>query len=244
MVNKNVLYKDMGRIRYKDAWDLQMQLFEEIKSIKLSNRELSQSDQKTTPNYLLFCEHDHVYTLGKSGLLENLLLNNEELKKQGIEFFHINRGGDITYHGPGQITGYPIFDLDNFKTDIIVYLRDLEEAIILVLEKLGLKGGRIEGLTGVWLDHDHPNKARKICAMGVHTSRWVTMHGFGLNVSTDLHYFNHIVPCGIIDKSVTSIEKEIGKVSIEEVKKLCLEQLSKVFEAPIQNWELQLSSHS
>lgn len=241
MVNKNVLYSDMGRIRYKDAWDLQLQLFEEIKAIKLKNRDLDATEQIITPNYLLFCEHNHVYTLGKSGMLENLLLNNEELKKQAIEFFHINRGGDITYHGPGQLTGYPIFDLDNFKTDIIVYLRDLEEAIILVLEKLGLKGGRIEGLTGVWLDHDSPQKARKICAMGVHTSRWVTMHGFGLNVTTDLSYFNHIVPCGIIDKSVTSIEKEIGKVSMEEVKKLCLEEISKVFEASIQHWEPHFS---
>lgn len=241
MVNKNVLYKDMGRIRYKDAWDLQMQLFDEIKAIKLSNRELLQEEQITTPNYLLFCEHEHVYTLGKSGMLENLLLNNEELKKQGIDFFHINRGGDITYHGPGQITGYPIFDLDNFKTDIIIYLRDLEEAIIRVLAELGLKGGRIEGLTGVWLDHNNPQKARKICAMGVHTSRWVTMHGFGLNVNTDLNYFNHIVPCGIIDKSVTSIEKEIGEVSMDEIKKLCLQKITEVFEVNIENGEIQLT---
>ncbi len=231
--NKIVEFRDMGNIRYKTAWDLQLQLFEEIKEIKLKNRDLSIEQQLTTPNYLLFCEHNHVYTLGKSGLIENLLLNNQQLKDQDIEFFHINRGGDITYHGPGQLTGYPIFDLDNFKTDIIVYLRDLEEAIIEVLDEYGLKGGRIDGLTGVWLDWTDPLKARKICAMGVHTSRWVTMHGFGLNVSTDLSYFGHIIPCGIIDKSVTSIEREVGKVNMEDVKKLCIEKISKVFGAKI-----------
>jgi lipoyl(octanoyl) transferase len=231
--NKQVEFRDMSMIRYKTAWDLQLQLFEEIKEIKLKNRDLPVDQQITTPNYLLFCEHNHVYTLGKSGVIENLLLNNQQLKDQDIEFFHINRGGDITYHGPGQLTGYPIFDLDNFKTDIIVYLRDLEEAIIEVIDEYGLKGGRIEGLTGVWLDWANPSKARKICAMGVHTSRWVTMHGFGLNVSTDLNYFGHIIPCGIIDKSVTSIEKEVGKVNIEDVKKLCIEKISKVFGAKI-----------
>jgi lipoyl(octanoyl) transferase len=231
--NKQVEFRDMGNIRYKTAWDLQLQLFDEIKEIKLKNRDLPLDQQTTTPNYLLFCEHNHVYTLGKSGLIENLLLNNQQLKDQDIEFFHINRGGDITYHGPGQLTGYPIFDLDNFKTDIIVYLRDLEEAIIEVIDEYGLKGGRIEGLTGVWLDWTDPSKARKICAMGVHTSRWVTMHGFGLNVSTDLSYFGHIIPCGIIDKSVTSIEKEVGKVNMEDVKKLCIEKISKVFGAKI-----------
>ncbi len=231
--NKQVEFRDMGHIRYKQAWDLQLELFEDIKDIKLKNRDRAPEDQILTPNYLLFCEHNHVYTLGKSGLEENLLLNNAQLKDQDIEFFHINRGGDITYHGPGQLTGYPIFDLDNFKTDIIVYLRDLEEAIIEVLNEYGIKGGRIDGLTGVWLDWTDPKKARKICAMGVHTSRWVTMHGFGLNVSTDLSYFGHIIPCGIIDKSVTSIEKEVGKVNMEDVKKLCIEKISKVFGAKI-----------
>lgn len=231
--NKQVEFRDMGNIRYKTAWDLQLQLFEEIKEIKLKNRDLPAEKQIITPNYLLFCEHNHVYTLGKSGLIENLLLNNQQLKDQDIEFFHINRGGDITYHGPGQLTGYPIFDLDNFKTDIIVYLRDLEEAMIEVIDEYGLKGGRIDGLTGVWLDWTDPSKARKICAMGVHTSRWVTMHGFGLNVSTDLSYFGHIIPCGIIDKSVTSIEKEVGIVKMEDVKKLCLEKISKIFGSKI-----------
>jgi lipoyl(octanoyl) transferase len=232
--NKHVDFQDLGRIQYKQAWDYQMQLFEEIKAIKLRNRELEPGQQTPTPNYLLFCEHNPVYTLGKSGLMENLLLNNQQLKNEGIEFYHINRGGDITFHGPGQLTGYPIFDLDNFKSDIIVYLRDLEEAIIEVLEEFGLKGGRIEGLTGVWLDENDPAKARKICAMGVHTSRWVTMHGFGLNVSTDLSYFGHIIPCGIIDKSVTSIEKEVGPVKMEDVKKLCIEKIGKVFGSSIE----------
>ncbi len=232
-VNKLVELKDMGRIQYKTAWDLQLELFEQIKELKLKNRDLPAEQQITTPNYLLLCEHNHVYTLGKSGFVENLLLNDQQLKKEGIEFYHINRGGDITYHGPGQLTGYPIFDLDNFKTDIILYLRDLEEAIIEVIAEYGLKGGRIEGLTGVWLDSTDPGKARKICAMGVHTSRWVTMHGFGLNVSTDLSYFGKIIPCGIVDKSVTSIEKEVGKVNMEDVKKLCIEKISKIFGAKI-----------
>jgi lipoyl(octanoyl) transferase len=231
--NKQVELKDMGQINYKTAWDYQLELFEQIKEIKLKNRDLDAQDQITTPNYLLFCEHNPVYTLGKSGFIENLLLNNQQLKNEGIEFYHINRGGDITYHGPGQLTGYPIFDLDNFKTDIILYLRDLEEAIIEVIDEYGLKGGRIEGLTGVWLDWNDPARARKICAMGVHTSRWVTMHGFGLNVSTDLTYFGHIIPCGIIDKSVTSIEKEVGKVNMEDVKKLCIEKIAKIFGAKI-----------
>lgn len=227
--NKEVIFSDLGNVAYKQAWDLQQSLFDQIKEIKLKNRDLDPNQQQVTPNYLLFCEHHHVYTLGKSGFMENLLLNNKELNDRGIDFFHINRGGDITYHGPGQLTGYPIFDLDNFKTDIIVYLRDLEEAMIKVIAEYGLVGGRIEGLTGVWLDHQDPKKARKICALGVHTSRWVTMHGFGLNVSTDLSYFGHIVPCGIIDKSVTSIENEVGPVKMEEVKQLCLEKINEVF---------------
>lgn len=229
--NKKVEYRDLGLIKYKDAWDLQLALFEEIKEIKLKNRD--SNTEEPTPNYLLFCEHNPVYTLGKSGLLENLLLNNQQLKDENIEFYHINRGGDITFHGPGQLTGYPIFDLANFKTDIIVYLRNLEDVIISVLEEYGIKGGRIAGLTGVWVDFDKPEKARKICAMGIHMSRWATMHGFGLNVSTDLSCFGHIVPCGIADKSVTSIEKEAGLVRMEDVKKLCVEKMAKVFGAEI-----------
>lgn len=233
IANKKVEYRDLGLIQYQDAWNLQKILFEEIKVLKLKNRELSPEEQLTTSNYLLFCEHNPVYTLGKSGFIENLLLNNQQLKEEGIEFYHINRGGDITFHGPGQLTGYPIFDLANFKTDIIVYLRGLEEVIIDVLDEFGINGGRIDGLTGVWVDGDNPAKARKICAMGIHTSRWATMHGFGLNVNTDLKYFGHIIPCGIADKSVTSMENEIGKVSMEEVKKICVEKIEKIFGAEI-----------
>lgn len=229
MQNRRVFFRDYGRIAYKKAWDIQMELFQQIVQRKLQNRELPDEEQTITPNYMLFCEHDHVYTLGKTGMLENLLLNNQMLKDKGIEFFHINRGGDITYHGPGQLTGYPIFDLDNFESDIIKFMRNMEEAIIRVLAEFGLKGERIEGLTGVWLDADNPKKARKICAMGVHTSRWVTMHGFGLNVSTNLDYFGYIIPCGIQDKSVTSMEKELGAVNIDEVKHLVREKFAEVF---------------
>lgn len=233
IANKKVIYQDLGLIQYQRAWDIQKALFEKTKELKLINRDLDEELRVSTENYLLFCEHYPVYTLGKSGLIENLLLNNQQLKDEGIEFYHINRGGDITFHGPGQLTGYPIFDLANFKTDIIVYLRDLEEVIIEVLDEFGIKGGRVDGLTGVWVEGDNPAKARKICAMGIHTSRWATMHGFGLNVSTNLSYFGHIIPCGIADKSVTSIEKEIGTVSMEEVKKICVEKISKIFGAEI-----------
>lgn len=231
IANKKIEYRDLGQTQYKKAWDLQKELFEEIKEIKLKNRELPTENQLSTPNYLLFCEHNPVYTLGKSGFVENLLLNNQQLKDQGIEFYPVNRGGDITFHGPGQLTGYPIFDLANFKMDIIIYLRDLEEAIIRVLEEFGIKGGRIDGLTGVWVEWNNPAQARKICAFGIHMSRWATMHGFGLNVTTDLSYFGHIIPCGIADKSVTSIEKEVGFVKMDDVKKLCVEKISKIFGA-------------
>lgn len=230
MQNRRVFFRDYGQIAYKQAWDTQMKLFQQIVNQKLKNRELPPEQQSPTPNYLLFCEHNHVYTLGKTGMLENLLLNNQALKEKGIEFFHINRGGDITYHGPGQLTGYPIFDLDNFESDIIKFMRNMEEAIIRMLAEFGLKGGRIEGLTGVWLDADNPKIARKICAMGVHTSRWVTMHGFGLNISTNLDYFGYIIPCGIQDKSVTSMEKEIGPVDANTVKQLVREKFAEVFE--------------
>jgi lipoyl(octanoyl) transferase len=229
MQNKVVEFSDLGLIPYKQAWDYQMQLFQGIIDLKLRNRDLPESEHQLTSNHLLFCEHPPVYTLGKTGMLENLLLNNEKLKEKNIEFFHINRGGDITFHGPGQLTGYPIFDLDNFDTDIIKFMRMMEDAIIQVIAEYGLKGGRIEGLTGVWLDADNPAKARKICAMGVHTSRWVTMHGFGLNIHTDMSYFNYIVPCGIEDKSVTSMEKELGPVNKEEVKLIVREKFAQVF---------------
>lgn len=229
MQNRRVFFRDYSQIAYKQAWDTQMELFQQIVQQKLQNRELPPEQQTPTPNYLLFCEHNHVYTLGKTGMLENLLLNNQSLKEKGIEFFHINRGGDITYHGPGQLTGYPIFDLDNFESDIIKFMRNMEEAIIRMLAEFGLQGGRIEGLTGVWLDADNPQKARKICAMGVHTSRWVTMHGFGLNISTNLDYFRYIIPCGIQDKSVTSMEKELGPVDVNSVKQLVREKFAEVF---------------
>jgi lipoyl(octanoyl) transferase len=229
MQNRRVYFRDYGQIAYKQAWDTQMELFQQIVQQKLQNRELPPEQQTPTPNYLLFCEHNHVYTLGKTGMLENLLLNNQALKEKGIEFFHINRGGDITYHGPGQLTGYPIFDLDNFESAIIKFMRNMEEAIIRMLAEFGLQGGRIEGLTGVWLDADNPKKARKICAMGVHTSRWVTMHGFGLNISTNLDYFGYIIPCGIQDKSVTSMEKELGPVDVNTVKQLVREKFAEVF---------------
>lgn len=229
MQNRRVFFRDYGQIAYKQAWDTQMELFQQIVQQKLQNRELPPEQQTPTPNYLLFCEHNHVYTLGKTGMLENLLLNNQALKEKGIEFFHINRGGDITYHGPGQLTGYPIFDLDNFESDIIKFMRNMEEAIIRMLAEFGLQGDRIEGLTGVWLDADNPQKARKICAMGVHTSRWVTMHGFGLNISTNLDYFGYIIPCGIQDKSVTSMEKELGPVDVNTVKQLVREKFAEVF---------------
>jgi len=229
LVTHKVEFRDLPGIRYKNAWDLQTELFGSIVATKMKNRNLPPEEQEPTNNYLLFCEHAPVYTLGKSGFVENLLLNNAALKEKDIDFFHINRGGDITYHGPGQLTGYPIFDLENFYTDIGRYLRNMEEAIILTIAEYGLKGGRIKGLTGVWLDGDDPQKARKICAIGVHASRWVTMHGFGFNIKTDLQYFDHIVPCGIKDKGVTSLEQEIGPVSMEEVKQVVKSKFAEVF---------------
>lgn len=189
--------------------------------------------QNPTPNYLLLCEHPHVYTLGKSGSEQNLLLQNEGLREKEIDFFKINRGGDITYHGPGQIVGYPILDLDNFFTDIHRYMRFLEESIILTLNDYGLKGGRIKGATGVWLDEDNLFKARKICAMGIRCTHWVTMHGWAFNINTDLSYFNYIVPCGITDKGVTSLHKELQmpQVDIATVKNELLGHFAQLFEA-------------
>lgn len=229
-MNKKAYYKDLGKIPYKEAWDLQTETFQLVISQKLANRKLPEEEKRPTDNYLLFCEHNPVYTLGKSGTEANLLVTPEFLAAEKIDFYPINRGGDITYHGPGQLTGYPIFDLDNFFTDIGKYLRFLEEAIILTIADYGLKGVRYEGLTGVWLDVDDPARARKIAAIGVHTSRWVTLHGFGFNINTDLSYFNHIVPCGIQDKGVTSLQKELGrKMDMEEVKQKVKEKLQQVF---------------
>lgn len=221
--------QDIGLKDYQEAWDYQNKLFREIINIKLENRKNNTDDQ--TPNYFLFTEHPHVYTLGKSGDINNLLLNETQLKEKGITFFKSNRGGDITYHGPGQIVGYPIINLDDFFPDIHLYMRNLEEVIIHTIAEYGLKGERSEGETGVWLDVGTPF-ARKICAMGVRTSRWVTMHGFALNVSTNLGYFDHIIPCGIKGKSITSLEAELGKkLQHEEVKNKILQHFSKIFKA-------------
>lgn len=233
MKNKKVLVQDWGQMDYQDAWDKQEALFESIVKLKTDNRK--NGTELPTPNYMIFTEHPHVYTLGKSGKEENLLLDEKGLEENQATYHHINRGGDITYHGPGQIVGYPILDLDNFFTDIHRYLRTLEEAIIRTLADYGLKGERYPGFTGVWLDVDHPVQARKICAMGVRASRWVTMHGFALNVQTDLRYFGHIVPCGIDDKGVTSMQQELGKeLEMAAVKTTILKHLGELFEI---EWE-------
>ncbi len=229
--NHTAYFQHLGIIDYKKAWDYQEKLFREIVDIKLANRNLSEEAWKPTPNYLLFCQHPHVFTLGKSGEMRNLLIGEEGLKDRGAGFYRINRGGDITYHGPGQIVGYPVIDLDNFFTDIHHYLRLLEKAIIMTLKEYGLDAGRIEGLTGVWLDYKERKDPRKICAIGVRTSRWVTMHGFAFNVQTDLSYFNHIVPCGIDDKAVTSLEQELKRpVDIKEVEEHLKKHLMSIFE--------------
>ena len=221
-------FKDIGLIEYKEAWLFQEKFFNEILEIKSKNR--NEGSEITTKNHLIFCEHPHVYTLGNSGNKENLLVNEEYLKSRGASFYKTNRGGDITYHGPGQIVGYPIFDLDNFFNDIGKYLRFLEEVIILTLKEYGLSGERSKGETGVWLDVGKPT-ARKICAMGVKTSRWVSMHGFAFNLNTDLSYFESIIPCGINDKKVTSLEKEIGhKIDIDHAKSLLKSNLERVFD--------------
>lgn len=231
-MNKDVNLEDLGLKDYKETWDYQEELFENILNLKIQNRR--QHLNLPTPNYFLFVEHPHVYTLGKSGKLEHLLLNEEQLKAKGAAFYKINRGGDITYHGPGQIVGYPILDLDNFFTDIHKYLRLLEEVIILTLKDYNLKAERSPGETGVWFDVETPF-ARKICAMGVRASRWVTMHGFAFNVNADLGYFDNIVPCGIKDKAVTSLNVELGqaKVNEEDVKSKLKYHFEKCFEAKL-----------
>ena len=232
MQNKEVKFIDWGLLDYQEAWDKQEAIFAKTLAIKHDNR--VNNTQDPTPNFLIFTEHPHVYTLGKSGHVEYLLLDEEGLKEKEATFYKINRGGDITYHGPGQIVGYPILDLDNFFTDIHLYLRTLEEAIILTLADYGIKAGRYPGYTGVWLDPDN-EKARKICAMGVRASRWVTMHGFAFNVNADLAYFGNIVPCGIDDKDVTSMERELGhKVDVEEVKAKLRTHLAVLFKMQLQ----------
>jgi lipoyl(octanoyl) transferase len=229
-MNKTVEIQDLGNKDYKESWDYQEKLFQEILDVKIRNRR--EDAGLETPNYFLFVEHPHVYTLGKSGDITNLLATEEELTRHGAKFYRINRGGDITYHGPGQIVGYPILDLDNFFTDIHKYLRFLEEMVILTLADYGLKGERSEGETGVWLDVGTP-LARKICAMGVRASRWVTMHGFAFNINTDLSYFDHMIPCGIKGKSVTSLNRELGakEIPLDDVKKRLSNHFQTLFEA-------------
>lgn len=226
---RQVVLENWGLIDYKQAWDRQEQLFKAKTELKLSNR--MNELQVPVQNHFILCEHPHVYTLGKSGKPEHLLLSEARLSEVGATYYAINRGGDITYHGPGQVVGYPIFDLEQFFTDIHRYLRTLEEAIILTLAEYNLKGERYEGYTGVWLDAADDSKARKICAMGVRCSRWVTMHGFAFNVNSDLNYFNHIVPCGIDDKQVTSMQKELGyEVNMAELQQRLLNHLAYQFD--------------
>jgi lipoyl(octanoyl) transferase len=232
--NKQIIFEDLGLLDYKACWDYQEKLFNKTIQQKISNRNLTEEAQVPTDNFLLFVEHPHVFTLGKSGDESNLLVNEEQLEEKNASYYKINRGGDITYHGPGQLVGYPILDLDNFFTDIHKYLRLLEETIILTLNDYGIIAGRSSGETGVWLDSEDPVKARKICAMGVRCSRWVTMHGFGFNVNSDLNYFSNIIPCGIQNKAVTSMEKELGKkVDINQVKQKIKIYFSELFDCKL-----------
>lgn len=238
-MNKSIRVENLGRIDYQKAWDYQTELFDKTVQLKIQNRNNPENEEPTS-NYFLFCEHPHVYTLGKSGSIDNLLLDEHGLKERHIGFYKINRGGDITYHGDGQIVGYPILDLDNFSPDIHKYMRWLEEVIILTLADYGIQAGRIDGFTGVWLDFDGGKNPRKICAMGVKTSRWVTMHGFAFNINTDLQFFDYIVPCGISDKAVTSLHKELGRnIPLAEVQEKILKHFADIFEAEVQISETQ-----
>ena len=231
MKNNQVIFKDLGILDYKACWDYQESLFNDTVAQKIANRNLDLESHIQTKNYLLFVEHPHVYTLGKSGDTSHLLINENELEEKEATYYKINRGGDITYHGPGQLVGYPILDLDHFFTDIHKYLRLLEETIILTLDEYGIKAGRSKGETGVWLDADDTFKARKICAMGVRCSRWVTMHGWGFNVNSNLDYFKNIIPCGIQDKAVTSLNKELGHdVDMPEIKEKLKKHFATLFE--------------
>jgi lipoyl(octanoyl) transferase len=254
MDKQKVIFRDLGNMAYKTAWDYQESLLQENTRVKsgvrsresinstdsnFNDSELrTQNSELSTQHYLLFVEHPPVYTLGKSGNIENVLMSESQLEENGIQFFRTNRGGDITFHGDQQIVGYPILDLEKFYTDIGKYLRNLEEVIIVTLADYGLKGARSAGETGVWLDPDIPGKERKICAMGVRTSRWITMHGFAFNVNTDLSFFNNIIPCGIQNKQVTSLEKELGrKIDFEEAKERVKRNFEKVFEVELVNGE-------
>lgn len=231
---KDVIFKDLETIEYATAWDLQESYMKqglEIKSERFKDPGYLQG--KAIANYLFLCEHPHVYTLGKSGVVENLLINDDRMKDLHVSFYKTNRGGDITYHGPGQMVAYPVLDLEQFKPDLGWYMSSLEESIILTLKEYGIEAGRLKGSIGVWLDADNEN-ARKICAMGVKSSRWITIHGLALNINTDLQFFNYIVPCGIVDKGVTSMEKELGrKVDEEEVKAIFREKFMHIFDAQL-----------
>ena len=230
-MRNEVIFQDLGKIDFKEAWEYQEKLFEKIVSVKGQNRDLPPGEQIKIKNHLLFCEHPHVYTLGKSGSENNLLIDQLQLKAKDASYYKINRGGDITYHGPGQIVGYPIFDLELFGVQVKQYINKLEESIIKTLSIYNLKGERLKNGTGVWLDPEIPGKARKICAIGVRASRFVTMHGFAFNVNTDLEYFNYINPCGFVDKGITSLEKEVNaKIDINNVKLVVREKMSEVFE--------------
>jgi lipoyl(octanoyl) transferase len=229
MDKQNVIYRDLGQMNYQAAWDLQESLLKEN-----VRRKSDKEGGEPTQHYLLFVEHPPVYTLGKSGNKENVLMSDEELQANHIEFFHTNRGGDITFHGPDQLVGYPILDLEKFYTDIGKYLRNIEEVIIRTMAEYGIKGDRSSGETGVWIDPDLPGKERKICAIGVRCSRWITMHGFAFNVNTDLSYFNNIIPCGIVNKQVTSLQKELGRMlDMEEVKEKVKRNFEHVFETAL-----------
>mgnify|MGYP003391144811 CR=1 FL=1 len=223
-----VIFQSLGLIDYQEAWDYQEKLFKATIDLKIQVRNGESTEQ--TKNYLLFCEHPHVFTLGKSGDQSHLLLDNQALSDHEAKFYKINRGGDITYHGPGQLVGYPIFDLDQFFPDIHKYMRLLEESVIQTLSEYGIESGRVDGMTGVWIDGDKPT-ARKICAMGVKSSRWVTMHGIGFNVNSDLSYFSHIVPCGIQDKAVTSLKQELGReIDMNEISEILKNKMAELFE--------------
>lgn len=239
---QQIYFQDLGGIEYGEAWELQERLMKtglEVKAKKFKNE--ADTTLGDTNHYILFCEHPHVYTLGKSGDKENLLVNDTRMRELDATFYKTNRGGDITYHGPGQIVGYPILDLEKYYTDLGKYMRSLEEVIINTIAHYGIKGGRLEGATGVWIDEHDATKARKICAMGVRSSRWITMHGFALNVNTDMRYFDNIVPCGIKDKKVTSIEQELGKqVDFEEAKQVLLKEFSNVFAADLVPTEVEI----
>lgn len=241
MLKQSVIFQDLGQMDYKSAWDYQENLLQENVRIKSKAYALEAGSvperadlPEITRHHLLFVEHPPVYTLGKSGQKENILISEETLNGKGIGFFHTNRGGDITYHGPGQIVGYPILDLEKFYTDIGKYLRNIEEVMIRTLSEYGITGDRSPGETGVWIDPDIKGRERKICAIGVRSSRWITMHGFALNVNTDLGYFNHIIPCGIINKQVTSLEKELGyELDMDEVKEKVKKNFEKVFDVQL-----------